>query len=291
MVNKILLTGASGFIGSYLKKSDDISSIVIRKNGVDNSKPSYKINSLTGNTCWNNAFDNIDSIIHLAGLAHSNSFSQSDYNSVNTQGTLKLASDAAKAGVKRFVFVSSIGVNGSSTSAEKPFSYRSKVKPHNAYAKSKLDAELGLIKLAKETGLEIVIVRPTLVYGPNAPGNFGLLIRLLKNSPLLPFGSVNNQRSFIAVQNLVDLLLTCAKHPNAAGHTFLASDCESVSTKQFTNAIAKGLNKSVYQLPVPLNIMYLAAKLLGKQSIAEQLLGNLEVDSFFHLCRSSFTSP
>ncbi|WP_305369640.1 NAD-dependent epimerase/dehydratase family protein [Photobacterium leiognathi] len=279
MATKILLTGSSGFIGSYLKFEKDIKSIVTRKNEVDNCKYNYKIDSLNGNTCWRNAFCGIDCIIHLAGLAHSNKFTDSDYYSVNTQGTLKLASDAAKAGVKRFVFVSTIGVNGSSTRPEKSFSYGSKVKPHNAYAKSKLDAELGLKKLAKETGLEIVIVRPTLVYGPNAPGNFGLLTRLVKNLPLLPFGLVKNQRSFIAVQNLVDLLLTCAKHPNAAGYTFLASDCESVSTKQFTNAIAKGLNKSVCQLSIPVSVMYLVAKLLGKQSIAEQLLGNLEVDS------------
>ena len=279
MVNRILLTGASGFIGYYLKKDVNIQVVVLRNNESDNCKPSYKIDSLTENTCWNNAFNDINSIIHLAGLAHSNSFSESDYNSVNTQGTLKLASDAAKAGVKRFVFVSSIGVNGSSTEDEKPFSYNSEVEPHNIYAKSKLDAEIGLKKIAEETGLEVVIVRPTLVYGPNAPGNFGLLTKLVTKLPLLPFGLVNNKRSFIAVQNLTDLLLTCAKHPNAAGHTFLASDGKSISTKEFTSAIAKGLNKSIYQLPVPTSIMRLGAKLIGKQSMAEQLLDNLEVDS------------
>ena len=279
MVNRILLTGASGFIGSHLKNSDDILSIVIRKNEIDHSKPSFEIDSLTKNTCWNNAFNDIDSIIHLAGLAHSNHFSESDYNSVNTQGTLKLANDAAKAGVKRFVFVSSIGVNGSSTLTGKPFRSTSKVKAHNIYAKSKLDAEIGLKKIAEETGLEVVIVRPTLVYGPNAPGNFGLLTKLVTKLPLLPFGLVNNKRSFIAVQNLTDLLLICAKHPNAAGHTFLASDSKSISTKEFTSAIAKGLNKSIYQLSVPISIMRLGAKLIGKQSMAEQLLDNLEVDS------------
>ncbi|HIF9267916.1 NAD-dependent epimerase/dehydratase family protein [Photobacterium damselae subsp. damselae] len=279
MGNNILLTGASGFIGSYLKKDVNIQAIVLRNNESDNCKPSYKINSLTENTCWNNAFNNIDSIIHLAGLAHSNSFSENDYIAVNTKGTLKLANDAVKAGVKRFVFVSSIGVNGSSTEYEKPFCYSSEIEPHNVYAKSKLDAEIGLQKIAEETGLEVVIVRPTLVYGPNAPGNFGLLTKLVAKLPLLPFGLVSNKRSFIAVQNLTDLLLTCAKHPNAAGHTFLASDGESISTKQFTNAIAKGLNKSIYQLPIPTSIIRLGAKLIGKQSMAGQLLDNLEVDA------------
>ena len=278
-MSKILLTGSSGFIGSYLKKDINIQAIVLRTNEVDNCKPSYTIDSLTEHTSWNNAFNNIDSIIHLAGLAHSHSFSESDYYSVNTQGTLKLASDAAKAGVKRFVFVSSIGVNGLSTEYEKPFCYNSEIEPHNVYAKSKLDAENGLKKIAEETGLEVVIVRPTLVYGPNAPGNFGLLTKLVAKLPLLPFGLVSNKRSFIAVQNLTDLLLTCAKHHDAAGHTFLASDGESISTKQFTNAIAKGLNQSIYQLPVPASIMRFGAKLVGKKSMAEQLLDNLEVDS------------
>lgn len=274
----ILLTGSSGFVGNYLLTNNDIYCVVTRDKS-KKSQNSFYVDSFSSETNWEGAFSNIDCIVHLAGIAHKKTVTKNDYFKVNTQGTLKLASDAAKAGVKRFIFVSTIGVNGSSTRPEKSFSYGSKVNPHNAYAKSKLDAELGLKKLAKETGLEIVIVRPTLVYGPNAPGNFGLLTRLVKNLPLLPFGLVKNQRSFIAVQNLVDLLLTCAKHPNAAGHTFLASDCESVSTKQFTNAIAKGLNKSVYQLSIPVSVMYLVAKLCGKQSIAEQLLGNLEVDS------------
>ncbi|HIF9514553.1 TPA: NAD-dependent epimerase/dehydratase family protein [Photobacterium damselae] len=274
----ILLTGSNGFVGNHLLINNDIYRIITRDKSKE-SQNSFYVDSFSSETNWEGAFSNIDCIVHLAGIAHKKSATKNDYFKVNTQGTLKLASDAAKAGVKRFVFVSTIGVNGSSTKPKKSFSYGSKVKPHNAYAKSKLDAELGLKKLAKETGLEIVIVRPTLVYGPNAPGNFGLLTRLVKNLPLLPFGLVKNQRSFIAVQNLVDLLLTCAKHPNAAGRTFLASDRESVSTKQFTNAIAKGLNKSVYQLPIPVSVMFLVAKLFGKQSMADQLLGNLEVDS------------
>lgn len=278
MGKKIFLTGATGFIGKYLCKTDrDNLRCAIRINKKISSNDVFIYKDLNNNTDWNNAFDNVEAILHLAGLAHSNSFSESDYNSVNTQGTLKLANDAAKAGVRRFIFVSSIGVNGSST--KKPFSYSSEVAPHNIYAKSKLDAEIGLKKIAEETGLELVIVRPTLVYGPNAPGNFGLLTKLVNKLPLLPFGLVNNQRSFIAVQNLTDLLLTCAKHPDAAGHTFLASDGESISTKQFINAIAKGLNKSIYQLPVPTSIMRLGAKLIGKQSMAEQLLDNLEVNS------------
>ncbi|WP_318484278.1 NAD-dependent epimerase/dehydratase family protein [Photobacterium leiognathi] len=274
----ILLTGSSGFIGKFLLKNKDIHRVVTRDKSKE-SQNSFYVDSFCSETNWEGAFSNIDCIIHLAGIAHKKAVIENDYFKVNTQGTLKLANDAVKAGVKRFVFVSSIGVNGLSTESGTQFSSLSEVEPHNVYAKSKLDAEIGLQKLAKETGLEIVIVRPTLVYGQDAPGNFGLLTKVVTKLPLLPFGLVNNKRSFIAVQNLVDLLLVCANHPKAAGNTFLASDGLPISTKDFTNALAKGLDKSIYQLPVPTSLIYLGAKLIAKQSMAEQLLGNLEVDS------------
>jgi len=274
----VLMTGCNGFIGKYLASSELIHRHVIRQQCVNSYRDSFKIEQLHLGTNWSGAFENIDCVIHLAGLAHSLKFSKQDYVSVNVEGTLKLASEAAKADVKRFVFVSSIGVNGISTK-QRPFSIHSEPLPHNTYAKSKLAAEEGLRKIAKETGLEIVIVRPTLVYGENAPGNFGTLVRLVQKVPFLPFGLVNNKRDFIAVQNLVDLLITCAKHPDAAGHTFLASDGRSVSTKEFTNAIAKGFNKSLIQLPIPTGLMQIGARMIGKKIMAEQLLGNLQVDS------------
>ncbi|WP_318462730.1 NAD-dependent epimerase/dehydratase family protein [Photobacterium leiognathi] len=272
----ILLTGSSGFIGKNLKDFTEISRVVARTKV--NDKECYIIKSIDADTNWDGAFNNIDCVIHLAGLAHSNSFTDDDYQNVNTLGTLRLAREAVKAGVKRFVFISSIGVNGLSTD-DKPFCSTDKTYPHNAYALSKLNAEQGLFQIAKDTGLEVVVVRPTLVYGLHAPGNFGLLTRIVDKLPMLPFGLVRNKRSFISVQNLTDLLLTCAKHPNAAGHTFLASDGKPVSTKEFTCAIAKGLNKSIYQLPVPTSIMRFGAKMIGKPLMAEQLLGNLDVDS------------
>ncbi len=220
----------------------------------------------------------MDSVIHLAGLAHSESYSRLDYKKVNVEGSLCLARAAANSGVKRFVFVSSIGVNGISTQSQ-PFSNDTPERPQNAYAESKYEAELGLKKISSETGLELVIVRPTLVYGQNAPGNFGMLTKLVKKLPLLPFGLANNRRDFIAVQNLADLLVTCAKHKSAAGQTFLASDGETVSTKDFTNAMAKGLGKNVIQLPIPVSLMRFTGRLTGKSRMIEQLFGNLEVDS------------
>jgi nucleoside-diphosphate-sugar epimerase len=274
----ILLTGSSGFIGSNLCLLDSSIISVVRKKAKKTVNVNFEITELNASTNWQGAFTNITAIIHLAGLAHSSSFSEQDYEKVNVDGTLHLANEAVKAGVKRFVFVSSIGVNGTST-YQAPFSVLSEAKPHNTYAQSKYDAEVGLKKIAEERGLEVVIIRPTLVYGPNAPGNFGSLNRLVNKVLVLPFGLVNNKRDFIAVQNLADLLITCANNPKAAGHTFLASDGQAVSTKDFTNAIAKGLNKRVIQLPTPVWSMRLAGKLLGKSVIVEQLVGNLEVDS------------
>ncbi|MER0326042.1 NAD-dependent epimerase/dehydratase family protein [Vibrio vulnificus] len=280
MKTNMLLTGASGFVGSQFCGKQDIKRIVVRKG--DSCKlwecEQYRIESLSGVTNWSDAFDGIDVIIHLAALAHSQTFTSEDYQRVNVDGTLHLALKAAEAGVKRFVFVSSIGVHGTNTFYS-PFRPDSPVAPNNDYTRSKLSAEMGLAEISLETGLEVVIVRPTLVYGVDAPGNFGMLTKLIQRIPVLPFGLATNRRDFISVQNLADLLVICATHPNAAGHTFLASDSETVSIKEFTNAIAKGLGKKVFQLPVPATLMRFAGKLVGKSDMIEQLYGNLEVDS------------
>jgi nucleoside-diphosphate-sugar epimerase len=277
---RVLLTGSSGFIGKELQKltSHVTYRCVTRRLSKDVVCDNFTITNLDSKTNWDGAFDNIDTIIHLGGLAHNKEYTLQEYNDINNMGTLHLAKMAASYGVKRFVFASSIGVNGSFTN-QVPFSNTSEINPNNAYAQSKYDAEVGLRKIADETGLEVVIVRPTLVYGRNAPGNFGALTRLVQKLPFLPFGLASNKRDFIYVQNLASLLITCAKHPNAAGHTFLASDGETVSIKEFTNAIAGGLNKNLIQLPFPVSLMRLSARLMGKPAMAEQLLGNLQVDS------------
>lgn len=275
----ILLTGSTGFIGRHFpKEAPDLKRVLRCANGGDNNSKFFHIDCLNGKTNWSGAFSNIDVIIHLAALAHSPLHTQSQYDEVNVDGTLHLANEAVKAGVKRFVFVSSIGVNGSET-CKAPFNDVSIAAPHNAYSQSKYAAELGLKKIADETGLEVVIIRPTLVYGANAPGNFGALTRLVSWFPALPFGMVNNKQDFIAVQNLVDLLLTCSSHPKASGHTFLASDGVPVSIKIFTNSIANGLGKHLLQLPIPLTLIRLLGKLIGKSLIVNKMVGNLEVDS------------
>ncbi|BCK15018.1 TPA: NAD-dependent epimerase/dehydratase family protein [Vibrio cholerae] len=274
----ILLTGATGFVGQEVVKLKREFRCVVRLGETHSFMDSYEISGIDESTEWSDCFHGVDSVIHLAGLAHNKSFSEAEYRCVNTNGTLRLAKKAAEAGVRRFVFVSSIGVNGTST-IRAPFTQYSKENPHNYYAQSKYDAELGLKKISEDTELEVVIVRPTLVYGANAPGNFGLLTNLVSKFPILPFGLAHNRRDFIAVQNLVDLLITCAIHPAAAGHTFLASDGETVSTKHFTNAIAEGLGKKVIQLPIPVSFMRFVGKLVGKSTMIEQLYGDLEVDS------------
>ncbi len=277
-MSKILISGGTGFIGKTLRSAVSCARYIVRNNNGSNFEDVFFIDDFHSATNWTGAFNNINSIIHLAGVAHQPKNSSLDYTSVNTDGTLHLAQEAVKSGVKRFVFVSSIGVNGTSTT-DTPFTFNDSVLPHNDYAQSKYDAEQGLRKIAQETGLEVVIVRPTLVYGAKAPGNFGMLTKLVGKIPLLPFGLAKNKRDFIAVQNLADLLITCASHPAAAGHTFLASDGETVSIKDFTNAIAEGLGKKVIQLPIPVSLMRLAGKLTGKSAMIEQLYGNLEVDS------------
>nr|WP_086938993.1 NAD-dependent epimerase/dehydratase family protein [Thaumasiovibrio occultus] len=278
MQSRILLTGATGFIGRQLVQQFPVARCVVRPNEESPCEDSFEIEGLTANTVWDGAFEGIDAVVHLAGLAHSSTFTKDDYQTVNVDGTLRLANEAALAGIKRFVFVSSIGVNGQGTT-DSPFSVASEPHPHNDYAQSKYDAEQKLAELSASTGMEVVVVRPTLVYGPKAPGNFGLLTRLVKRLPMLPFGIANNRRHFISVHNLCDLLVTCANAAQAAGHVFLASESAAISTREFTDAIAKGLDKNVWQVPIPISLMRLGASMIGKPALAEQLFGNLEVDS------------
>ncbi|WP_160054010.1 NAD-dependent epimerase/dehydratase family protein [Shewanella litoralis] len=287
----ILLTGATGFVGRAVlsqltsKPHSDIrtfgrsSSFSLELNEVYGLE--HLQGDINGTSDYTSALCGVDIVIHSAALAHvmhSNNKNCDSYRDINFHGAVNLAKQSINAGVKRFVFISSIAVNGSFTNFQ-PFTIDSSANPESDFSKSKYDAETEIINIAADSGLEVVIVRPTLVYGSNAPGNFGILTKLITKTPLLPFGLTNNKRDFIAVQNLADLLITCAKHPNAGGHTFLASDGETVSIKDFTNAIAKGLNKKLIQLPVPVSLMFLAARIVGKKAMAEQLLGNLQVDS------------
>ncbi|ELB1136528.1 TPA: NAD-dependent epimerase/dehydratase family protein [Vibrio parahaemolyticus] len=274
----ILVTGATGFVGQNLTQLNQNFRCVIRAGEHHSFADSYTVSTIDASTDWSNCFEGVDAIIHLAGLAHNKSYTDAEYRAVNADGTLRLALKAAEAGVKRFVFVSSIGVNGTN-SYDSAFLPSDVADPHNSYAQSKHEAELGLWDISKQTGLEVVVVRPTLVYGPNAPGNFGMLTKLVNSIPFLPFGLANNRRDFISVGNLVDLLIVCAKHKNAPGNIFLASESNTISTRDFVNAIAAGQDRKVFQIPIPVSFMRLAGLVIGKSAMIEQLFGNLEVDS------------
>ncbi|PMM15184.1 hypothetical protein BCT59_17375 [Vibrio breoganii] len=233
------------------------------------------IGDIDTNTDWNGCLDGVDVVVHLAGIASKQGSSQSDYDKINHLATMKLANDALNKGVKRFVFVSTIAVMGQTGS----FDEESAPNPQDDYAKSKLDAEVGLKSLVAETEMELVIIRSPLVYGEGATGNFLLLQKLIQKLPVLPFGLSNNKRSFISRDNLIDLIIACATHSKAAGETFLANEGASISTREFTSAIAKGLGKSPIQFPLPSIAANLLFRMINRPTMHSQLFKDLEIKS------------
>ena len=200
------------------------------------------------------------------------------FRAVNVAATLNLARQATEAGVRRFVFVSTIGVNGAETFG-RPFTAEDAAAPHSPYAVSKHEAEVALQELAQRTGLELVIVRPTLVIGPGAPGNFARLIGALSRGLPMPFAAVRNRRSLVGRDNLADLIVTCLAHPQAKGRTFLVSDDEDLSTPELLRRTASALGKRARLIPVPAAILQGLARMLGRSAMAQQLCGSLQVDS------------
>jgi nucleoside-diphosphate-sugar epimerase len=242
---------------------------------------SYVTQQIDGETCWSVPLDGCNVVVHLAGRAHilneRSLNSLNEFRRVNTLGSLNLARQAADAGVERFVFVSSIGVNGAQTMGQ-PFTPENSASPHSPYALSKYEAECDLRILSKETGMEIVVVRPPLVYGPGTPGNFGLLVSCIEKGIPLPLGAVQNRRSLVALANLVDLLYTCISHPRAANQTFLVSDDEDLSTTELLVRMGEAMGKRLILLPVPSRLLEIGAVLLGRTGMAQSLLGDLQVD-------------
>ncbi len=277
---KILVTGSNGFIGRHLVQTLAAQYQVVghgRVGSVDvNCCNAFYGVDVCGESNWKECLDGVDVVLHLASVAHDKANNSQDIVAVNVDGAVNLAKQAAAAGVKRFIFISSIGVLGNKTN--KPLDENSIVAPHSKYSKSKLAAENALVKLAKETGFEVVIIRPVLVYGKWAPGNFGKLLSLIKKTPVLPFGLSNNLRSFISIDNLVGFIALCVKHPKAGNEMFCISDGCDVSIKEFTDAISKGISKRVQQLPVPTFLFRILAKLFGRVDQVEQLVGDLQVE-------------
>jgi len=298
----ILVTGATGFVGNAvvqrLLAEDQSRCVAVAVRRDDQQWPERVLPRVTGDlkpsTDWTFALGGISAVVHCAARVHVMSDTAADpleeFRCVNVQGTLNLARQAAAAGVRRFLFVSSIGVNGADT-FQKPFTSEDSVVPHSPYAVSKYEAELSLQALAVETGMEVVIIRPPLVYGPGAPGNFGSLMRWLQRGVPLPLGAIHNQRSLVALDNLVDLLVTCLTHPAAANQTFLVADGEDVSTTELLRRMGQALGRPARLIPVPVSWLKLAAAMVGKPDVAQRLCGSLQVDIEKTRCLLGWTPP
>lgn len=286
-MHALLLTGGTGFVGGALLDrllSDcRYSPVVAVRRQICSFRSGLKtmeVGDISGVTNWQNALAGVKVVVHAAARAHVLSEESSDplyeFRRVNVEGTLSLARQAVDSGVERFIFLSSIGVNGNITA--RPFTEDDIPDPKESYAISKYEAELGLRELSKETGMQLVIIRPPLVYGPNAPGNFNRLIRAVDSGVPLPLGCINNQRSLVALDNLVDLIVTCIDHPAAANQTFLVSDGEDLSTTELLRRMATALGKPARLLPVPSWLLEAGASMLGKKALSQRLCGSLQVD-------------
>lgn len=281
---KILMTGGSGFVGenliSNLLKKDYYQVISLAR--------SYKVKQqsveqiITDNIFEADFPKSIDVVIHLAGRAHILNDQSTDpltnFRKVNVEGTLQLAKQALDKKVKRFIFISSIGVNGAIT-FDHPFSESTLPKPHADYAISKFEAEQELKKLFSGSDTELVIIRPPLVYAAHAPGNFARLLKLASTNLPLPFAQTNNKRSFVALENLVNFIQVCIEHPNAANQTFLVADQHSLSIRELVEYLKQGMGKKPYFIYIPQPLMKLGAICLGKSKLYEQLFASLEIET------------
>lgn len=287
----VLITGASGFVGSRLIESMDAPNrltqlrVATRKfSGVriPNVEEVY-ISEISGDVDWLGALSNIDVVIHLAARVHVMEDVSEDplaeYRIVNVEGTLNLARQAAAAGVRRFIFLSSIKVNGEATAPGEFFTEDSSPKPMDPYGISKYEAEEGLKAICEQTGMEYVIIRPPLIYGPGVKANYQRLIQAVKKGFPLPFGCINNKRSMLALDNLIDFIVLSSEDPRAANQTFLLSDGQDLSSKELVIKIALALGQTPRVLPVPAALLKLLGFMLGKSAAIDRLLGSLQIDS------------
>jgi nucleoside-diphosphate-sugar epimerase len=282
-MQKILVTGASGFVGAALCERlarDAVPFLAAARKG--GAADQFECGDIDGATDWSAALAGCAAVIHLAARvhvmdeAHDAEGAEAAYRAVNLDATVNLARQAAAGGVRRFVYVSSVKVNGEASA--RPFTAHDAPAPRDPYARSKLAAERALLALAGETGMQVAIVRPPLVYGPGVGANFRRLMQLVKLGLPLPLGALDNRRSLVALDNLVDLLLVCARHPDAAGEVFLVSDDDDVSTAELLRRLGGAMGRRARLWPLPASCLAGAAALLGKSNQAERLLGSLQVD-------------
>lgn len=320
-MKKILVTGASGFVGralcSALLTQGHMVRAAVRSMGAIPSSEGLDailVGEVDARTDWSADLARVDCVIHCAARAHVMHETETDalaaYRVVNVAGTQRLAEQAAAFGVRRLVFLSSIKVSGDQTALGDPFCVDGsprgfaardeemkasprdgEANPKDPYGISKWEAEQALWAVSAQTGLEVVVVRPPLVYGPGVKGNMLRLLRWVARGVPLPLGAVHNQRSLMGLSNLVDLLLRCADHPAAAGQIFLASDGQDLSTPQLIRLMAQGMNGPARLLPVPVALLQASGSLLGKRGEIDRLVGSLQVDSRHTQAQLGWTAP
>lgn len=283
---RVLVTGASGFVGRALINallSEGVQVVGVGRRLLDSVNFNYhSVQDFVGLGDWKPIIQGCNVVVHLAARVHVMDEQSIDplaeFRHINVDGTLRLASEAAKAGVKRFIYISSVKVNGEQTQPGRPFTEEDTVNPEDAYGQSKLEAEQGLFLIAKHTGMEVVIIRPPLVYGEGVKANFASMMRAVKRGVPLPLGAIQNQRSFVYVRNLVSFIRVCMDHPKASNQVFLVSDGCDLSTTELLRRCAQALGVRSRLLPVPQGWLTFCAVLVGKGAVAQRLCGNLQLD-------------
>ncbi|MCK7546995.1 UDP-glucose 4-epimerase family protein [Marinobacter koreensis] len=287
MPEGILVTGASGFVGGQLitRLAAQPSALVrgaVRAKLEGDHSVLITVGEINADTDWAEALQGQRVIVHAAARAHIMDDGAVDplaeFREVNVAGTLNLARQAAAAAVRRFIFISSIKVNGEQSPPGGCFKADDLPAPEDPYAISKWEAEQGLQRIALETGMEVVIIRPPLVYGPGVKGNFASMARIIAKRLPLPLGAVHNKRSLVALDNLIDLIVTCIHHPSAANQVFLAGDGEDLSTCELLRRVGEAMGRKARLLPLPVALLQLGLSVIGKGAIAQRLVGSLQVD-------------
>lgn len=283
----MLVSGANGFVGKPLcaelhRQGQSVRAAVRSATRQVENLETVSVGDINAETDWTDALLGIKVVVHLAAHVHVMKDNAADtldaFRKANVEGTWNLARQACDAGVQRFIFISSIKVNGEGTLLGRPYTAEDQPAPADPYGISKFEAEDALRQLAERTGMEVVIIRPPLVYGPGVKANFYSMMHWLEKGVPLPLGAIYNKRSFVALDNLVDLIITCIDHPAAANRTFLAGDGEDMSTTELLQRMGKALGKPAKLFPMPIWILKAGATVLGKRDMAQRLCNSLQVD-------------